>query len=243
MNISTISPQKDPMGAAILDYQKNGTAVKLRVLSTMFDEDSIDVPYLFRTIEEMPPLEQKALELARGRVLDVGAGAGCHTLPLQKRRLSVTAIDISSLSVEAMKMRGVRDARCINLFDFRLEGNYDTILMLMNGTGVVGSLLNMSTFFARMRSLLAHGGQILIDSSDLRYLYEDEDGNVLIDAGDGYYGQVDYQMAYGSIKGDPFDWLYLDFRTLHMMAVANGFKCELVMEGEHYDYLACLTLK
>ncbi len=243
MNTSTINPNKDPMGTAILDYQKNGTAVKLRVLSSLFDEDSIDVPYLFRTPEEMPFLEQKALKLAQGRVLDVGAGAGCHTLPLQKRRLPVTAIDISSLSVEAMKLRGVHDARCVNLFDFRLEGPYDTILMLMNGTGVVGSLINMSTFFMRMRSLLSHGGQILIDSSDLRYLYEDEDGNVDIDPGQGYYGQVDYQMAYGSVKGDPFDWLYLDFRTLHMMAVANGFNCEMIMEGEHYDYLARLTLK
>lgn len=243
MNTSIIIPQKDPMGTAILDYQKNGAAVKLRVLSSLFEEDSIDVPYLFRTPEQMPLLEQKALELARGRVLDVGAGAGCHTLPLQKRRLQVTAIDISTLSVQAMKLRGVRDARCVNLFDFRLEGPYDTILMLMNGTGVVGSLLNMSTFFARMRTLLAHGGQILIDSSDLRYLYEDEDGNVDIDPGDGYYGQVDYQMAYGSVKGDSFDWLYLDFRTLHMMAGANGFRCDLIMEGDHYDYLARLTLK
>jgi len=243
MNTSTISPQKDPMGAAILEYQKHGKAVKLRVLSSMFEEDSIDVPYLFRTFEEMPPLEKKAIEMARGRVLDVGAGAGCHALSLQKRRMMVTAIDISSLSVEAMKLRGVHDARCLNLFDFRLDGTYDTILMLMNGTGVIGSLLNMSTFFARMRTLLSHGGQILIDSSDLRYLYEDEDGNVYIDPGMGYYGQVDYQMAYRDVKGDSFDWLYLDFRTLHMMAVANGFDCNLVMEGEHYDYLACLTLK
>ena len=243
MNTSTLSPQKDPMGAAILDYHLHGRSEKLRVMSSMFDDDEIEVPYLFRTLDEMPPLEQKALELAHGDVLDVGAGAGCHSMVLQQRYMNVTAIDISAQSVQVMRDRGIENAHCINLFDFRLEGGYDTILMLMNGTGVIGSLLNISNFFARMRTLLAHGGQVLLDSSDLRYLYEDENGNVDIDPGDRYYGQIDYRMAYADTEGDVFDWLYLDFRTLHMMAVANGFNCEMVMEGEHYDYLARLTLR
>ncbi|MCR5394248.1 MAG: methyltransferase domain-containing protein [Bacteroidales bacterium] len=245
MNTATLNPLKDPMGAAIAEYQHTGKADKLRVLSSMFDEDEIDVSYLFRDFGHMPEIERRALELARehgGHVLDVGAGAGCHALALQDK-LKVTAIDISSLCEQVMKERGVKDARCINLYDFRLEGSFDTILMLMNGTGIVGNMMNMSYFFLRMRNLLAHGGQILIDSSDLKYLYDNGDGTYDFDSSQGYYGQIDYQMQYRDVRGSKFDWLYVDFDTLRLVAAANGFKCEKVVEGPHFDYLARLSLK
>lgn len=243
MNISVLSPQKDPMGAAILEYQKTGKARPIRVLSSMFDEDEISVPYLFRKRNAMPKLEQQALQMATGRILDVGAGAGCHTLALQEQGLDVSAIDISPLSVEAMQLQGVRHVRCINLFDPSLNETYDTILLLMNGSGIVGSLRNMPQFFARLRKLLNAGGQVLLDSSDLKYLYENEDGTYDIDPAGPYYGEIDYQMVYRNVRGDRFDWLYVDFETLRMLAGLNGFGCELAAQGDHYDYLARLTVK
>ena len=125
MNTKILSKDKDPMGAAILDYQKSGRAGRLRVLSSMFEEDEMPVKHLFRKVEEMPMLEQKALQLTKGRVLDIGAGSGCHTLALQEKGLEVKAIDISLLSCEAMELRGVKDAECINLFDPHLSsGNH-----------------------------------------------------------------------------------------------------------------------
>jgi hypothetical protein len=114
--------------------------------------------------------------------------------------------------------------------------------MLMNGTGIIGTLDNMPVFFERMRQLLAPGGCILIDSSDLRYLYEEEDGSLMIDLADDYYGQLDYRMEYKDILGEPFDWLYVDFETLAIYAEENGFTTELIEEGDHYDYLARLTI-
>lgn len=140
MNTKILSKDKDPMGAAILDYQKSGRAGRLRVLSSMFEEDEMPVKHLFRKVEEMPMLEQKALQLTKGRVLDIGAGSGCHTLALQEKGLEVKAIDISPLSCEAMELRGVKDAECINLFDEHLETGFDTILLLMNGTGIAGKI-------------------------------------------------------------------------------------------------------
>lgn len=241
MTISVLSPQKDPMGAAILDYQQHGKARKIRVLSSMFDEDEISVPYLFRKRSEMPKLEQLAMDRATGRILDVGAGAGCHTLALQAMGREVSAIDISPLSVEAMQQQGISDVRCINLFDPALTQTYDTILLLMNGSGIIGTLRNMPQFFARLKTLLNPGGQVLLDSSDLKYLYENEDGSYDIDPAGPYYGEIDYQMVYRNVRGDKFDWLYIDFETLRMLAGLNSFNCELVAEGEHYDYLAKLT--
>ena len=275
MNIKILSKDKDPMGAAILDYQKSGRAGRLRVLSSMFEEDEMPVKHLFRKVEEMPMLEQKALQLTKGRVLDIGAGSGCHTLALQEKGLEVKAIDISPLSCEAMKLRGVKDAECINLFDPHLssgnhseenqenhsgenqenhsgenqenhsgenqeqfEGGFDTILLLMNGTGIAGKIEHLPALFQRLKALLNPGGQILIDSSDLKYIYENEDGSFDINLNGAYYGEVDYQMIYKDVKGDRFDWLYVDFPLLKSIAETCGLHGELVAEGEHYDYLA-----
>lgn len=238
----TLTPSHDPMGAAIADYWKHGKAARLQVFSSQFDEDEIPVRELFRTTKQMPLLERTALQLATGRVLDVGAGSGCHTLSLQEKGLEVEAIDISPLSVQVMKERGVKNARLINLFDEHFTGNYDTILMLMNGSGIIGKLENMPCFFQKMKLLLNPGGRILMDSSDLRYLFEEEDGSFSIDLADGYYGEVDFRMKYKDIEGDIFDWLYIDFATLAYYAAESGFKAQLIKEGKHYDYLASLYL-
>ena len=240
MEYTTLSPNNDPMGAAIHDYQNKGKASRLRVLSSMFDEDEMPVAHLFRTFNQMPRLEQKALSMAKGRVLDIGAGAGCHALALQERGLEVKAIDISPLSCEVMKERGVKDAECVNLFNPQLQGKYDTLLLLMNGTGIAGKLNRLSMLLNRLKELLAEGGQILIDSSDLKYIYENEDGSMDIDLNAPYYGEVDYQMQYKNVKGEPFDWLYTDPMLLDSISKQCGLNCEIVEEGENYDFLARL---
>lgn len=229
----------DPMGRAIMEYAQTGKAATLRVLSSMFDEDEIDVPYLFRSVCDMPETERTALSMAEGRVLDVGAGAGCHSLALQERA-SVTAIDISPLSVEAMTMRGVKDARCIDVFDTSLNEQFDTILLLMNGTGIAGKLECMPMLLNRLKQLLSDDGQILMDSSDLCYIYEDEEGFIDLTGVEGYYGEVDYQMVYRDTEGERFDWLYIDYETLETIAAGCGLACEKIADGEHYDYLARL---
>lgn len=238
-----LPPHKDPMGTAIADYHRTGRAGTLRVFSSQFDEDEIPVEQLFRTFTEMPPIEQQALTLATGRILDVGAGSGCHALALQEMGKEVTAIDISELSVEVMQERGVKDARAIDLYDERFTEQYDTILLLMNGSGIIGNIEGMERFFLRMKLLLKPGGCIYMDSSDLKYLFEEEDGSFLIDIADDYYGLVDFRMQYKQVKGESFDWLYIDFDTLAYYAEQYGFTAEMVCEGEHYDYLARLGCK
>ena len=230
------------MGRAIADYHSTGKAAKLRVLSSMFYEDEIPVSTLFRTFGEMPPLEQRMMELSRGRVLDVGAGSGCHSLVLMERGLGVKAIDISELSVQVMRERGV-DAALVNFFDETFVETFDTVLMAMNGIGIVGKVERLPEFFRCAKRLLAPGGQLLLDSSDLRYLFEEEDGSFTVNLAAGYYGEVDFEMRYKGVKGASFDWLYIDFETLSLYANEAGFNCERCADGEHYDYLARLTVK
>lgn len=242
MKYTTIDSIHDPMGAAIRDYHLRGKAARLRVMSSMFDEDEMPVDHLFRTFDDMPHLEQKALDMAYGKVLDIGAGAGCHALALQERGMDVKAIDISPLSCKVMKERGIKDVECVNLFCKQLQGKYDTLLLLMNGTGIAGKLSQLPALLNRLKELLNEEGQILIDSSDLKYIYENEDGSMDIDLNAPYYGEVDYQMQYRDIKGEPFDWLYTDPMLLASVSKQCGLQCQIMEQGEHYDYLAKLTL-
>lgn len=242
MSTSLLQPEKDPMGRAIADFYAKGKAAKLRVFSSQFDEDEIPVKHLFRTFSEMSPMEQTALRMAQGKILDCGAGSGCHALALQEMGKEVSAIDISPLSVEVMEKRGVKSVQQADLFNLASVQEYDTVLMLMNGSGIIGKVENMEKFFTKMKQILKPGGVVYMDSSDLKYLFEDEDGSFVIDIAGNYYGEVDFRMQYKQIKGDTFDWLYIDFQTLSLYANQYGFKAELIEEGEHYDYLAALRM-
>lgn len=234
---------KDLFGKAIFDFYTNNSPEDIITETSISEEDEMSVEYLFRAYNEMPKIEQKALQLAYGKILDVGCGAGSHALSLQnERNLEVTAIDISEKAIETALLRGIKNAQAKNILDFEGE-KFDTILVLMNGTGIFGKLKNCNTYLSKLKSLLNPGGQILIDSSDIIYMFdEDEDGGKWIPSENDYYGELIFNITYKGQKEEPFDWLYLDYNTLQNAANANGLKCELILEGEHYDYLAKLTI-
>lgn len=233
----------DIFGKALQDYQKGQYTEDIKTYSSLDEEDVIPLPYLFRTFDEMPKIEQKALQLARGKVLDVGAGAGSHSLYLQNKGLEVTALDSSKGCIEVCQAGGVESTICSPILDYSGE-RYDTLLLLMNGIGLAGQLKNLSGFFQHLASLLQPNGQILLDSSDIIYMFEqDEDGGYWIPNDGTYYGEVQFEMEYKGQKSEPFDWVYVDFDTLQNACESNGLNCELVISGEHFDYLAKLTLK
>ena len=232
---------KDLFGKAILDYQTNNNPQDLITETSISEEDEMSVAYLFRDYNNMPELEQKALQMAKGKVLDVGCGAGSHSLYLQnEKKLDVTAVDISANAIEACKLRGINKAVTQDVM--KMEGEkFDTILLLMNGAGMCGRLNKISDFLKQIKSLLNDGGQILLDSSDIIYMFdEDEDGGRWIPTDNDYYGEVVFNISYKGQHEEPFNWMYIDYNTLQNAAVANGLQCELVMEGPHYDYLAKL---
>lgn len=232
---------KDLFGQAILDFQTHNSPEDLVTETNISEADEMSVAYLFRSYDDMPKIEKKALQLAKGQILDVGCGAGSHSLYLQQKGLEVTAIDISTNAIKACQLRGVKNARVQNLLDIENQ-KFDTIILLMNGTGIFGTLAETSKYLQKLKSLLNPNGQILIDSSDIIYMFdEDKDGAYLIPA-DGYYGELTFTVSYKGQTEDTFPWLYLDYNTLQNAAHANGLECELVLEGKHYDYLAKLTL-
>lgn len=233
---------KDLMGRAIWDYYYQENSEDLQTETSISELDDLPVSYLFRDYQEMNALEKKALDLSFGKVLDVGSGAGSHSLYLQnERKLEVTALDISPKSIEVCKARGIKNAICEDLLQFS-EKNFDTVLLLMNGTGIFQSLEHIDQYLQKLKSLVAENGQILLDSTDILYMYDqDEDGGVLVPA-IGYYGELDYYLHYKGESELPMKWLYLDFDTLENAAIANGFKIQKIEKLED-SYLAQLTLK
>ncbi|RIV72079.1 class I SAM-dependent methyltransferase [Flagellimonas aequoris] len=233
----------DVLGKAVMDFQQGNYTEDIKTFSSLDEEDVIPVPYLFRDFKEMPKVEQKALKLAKGKILDIGCGAGSHALHLQNKGFDVTAVDNSEGCITVAKERGVQKAVLSNILDYS-EETFDTLLLLMNGIGLAGTLSNLTAFLQHLASLLRPNGQILLDSSDIIYMFdEDEDGGYWIPNNGKYYGEVTFTMQYKGLKSEPFDWIYLDYNTLQNACWANGLQCELMVSGEHYDYLARLTHK
>lgn len=228
----------DPIGAALLAYFGGDKKAEVAVESSITEDESIPAWYLLRSYEQMPDLEKIALKRCKGKVLDIGACAGSHSLHLQEKGIDVTAIDLSHIAVEVMKKRGVREVRQGDFFDLDTSEKFDTLLLLMNGIGIVGDLKGLDDFFQFVPKLLNPGGQILLDSSDIIYMYEEEDGSVWLNLNDSYYGEIEYKMAFEQVKGYPFDWLYIDFDLLAIHAEKAGLRAEKIFAGEDYDYLA-----
>ncbi len=225
----------DPFGNAIKAHLAGRDKLNVIVYSDIAEDDIIPVPYLFRTFDEMPKVEQEALKQCRGSVLDIGAGAGPHAKWLQEKGLNVTALDASPGCAEMMRSQGIEQVLNWDLFDIPIK-KYDTLLLLMNGIGIAASLEGLDEFLEFAPKLMASDGQILLDSSDLKYLFEDEMPE------DHYYGEVQYQMEFEGAMTNWFGWLFIDFPRLKDAAEANGFDCELILEGTSSDYLARLTL-
>ena len=188
----------------------------------------------------MPRIEQMALQRCEGTILDIGAGAGIHANYLIEQGKDVSCIDISPLSVGHLKKQNIV-ARELNFFNL-IDEQYDTLLFLMNGLGIAGTLSNLEFTLLKAKSHLLNNGKILCDSSDIKYLYEDDEGGYWIDLNAGYYGDFKYQMLYESHASDWFDWLYVDFETLKITAEKVGFVVELIHEEDQH-YLAELTVK
>ncbi|MCF8378096.1 MAG: methyltransferase domain-containing protein [Bacteroidales bacterium] len=229
--------ENDLFGMALENYFLHQMDEAIIIHSPDFDEDEILPSWYFRSYEEMPEIEKFALEKCKGSILDVGAGAGSHALCLQNRGHNVSALDISEGACKVMKARGVKNVFHKNIFDLK-SGKYDTILMLMNGIGLCETLEGLDLFLAALDGLLKAGGELIFDSSNLIYLYYEEEREELLVNSSKYYGEIDFQMEYLGKRSKPFSWLYIDFEELSKRAAKFNFKSEILLEGSNLHYLA-----
>lgn len=226
----------DVFGEALKDQFTKPPSETLWVHNSYDEPEEMPVDIYFRDESEMPDLELKALELCRGKVLDVGAGVGSHALVLQSRGFDVTGMDISASAVDIMTQRGLKKAVEGNILKYK-EDTFDTLLFMMNGIGLTGTIKGLTTFLKDVKSLLNPDGQLIFDSSDLSYLYQEVAFPL-----SGYYGEVSFRYEYKSIKGSWFKWIYVDQQTLKSLAEKQGWKVEIVFEDDQDQYLARLSL-
>jgi SAM-dependent methyltransferase len=239
--LNRIDPGNDPLGEALWDYFKGADKATIKVISNLSDAEYIPAAYFFRRPEEMPGLERSALSHCKGKILDIGAGSGSHALTLAALGQEVYAMEISPGAVSLMLARGLKHVIHADIFSYSGE-KFDTLLLMMNGIGIAGDPAGLDSLLAKLKTLLRPGGQVILDSSDIRYMYEEEDGSNWADQSPGYYGSVSYRMFYKEVEGPLFDWLFADRKLLEDSAIRAGLHFSILEEGPHFDFLARLEL-
>lgn len=226
---------KDPMGRAIYDYSNKAHNNIIKVYSPEFFDDYIETSYLFRTYKDFPEVEKLAMQYANGRILDIGCGAGSHSLYLKSIGANVEALDISPYITGVLNAKGIK-SHLSDILNFKPKQKYDTLLLLMNGLGIAGKRDHIHDFFNHLKSIITPNGQIILESCSTDYLFDDPK------EAEGFSGEILYQMEYKDIKGSPFYWLYLPFEDLELYADECGLKAEILFKSKSSAYLAKLTI-
>ncbi|MGZ5244138.1 MAG: methyltransferase domain-containing protein [Bacteroidia bacterium] len=232
----------NPLGDALYDYYNGNLAAHITVKSSVEEDREIPVGTFFREKNHFPYLEQKAMKNCKGRVLDAGAGAGSHALFLQKKGFEVDAMDISTKAVQVMQARGLKNAFAADIYTFQSEKKYDTILLMMNGIGLAGTLDGLRMLLAHFKTLLKPNGQVIFDTTDISYVNEGSKiKSSLNEYKSDYYGTVYYQLSYKNENSEVYTWLYIDKETLERIAISEGYWLD-ILAAKDDQYIAKLTV-
>ena len=229
-----------PLNRALVAYVEGDETAMLAVHSDEGEPDSMPVSLFFRSREALREVDRKALNLVRGTVLDVGAGVGAVSLILQEDGIPVMAMEVMPGAVEIMVGRGVRHVWKGRIEDYPLGRRFDTVLLLMNGSALAGTLAGLSPLLETLAGLLAPGGQVLMDSTDLLG-GEGRGWEGPAWEGSEYPGEVQYQMEFRGETGAPSPQLFVDPTTLGRVAGDGGWRTEVVWQGSGGEYLARLV--
>ena len=231
----------DAFGNAALDFLNNDHDEFIYVESKTMEDDVIPVEHLFRSLDQMPDCEQKAIEITKGKVLDVGGGVGSHCLVLQEKGLDTTMLDFSPGLCQASIKRGVKNVIEADFFKWKTDQKFDTLLFMMNGIGIGGSFELFQKTIDRSFELLNEGGQILFDSTDIAFCYELEDGSLSLPLNLDYTGFVEFKLKYKNQEDSWFNWAYYDAdKIIELLGDAYNFE---VIHQEEPAYTGRITKK
>ncbi|MFX0030219.1 MAG: class I SAM-dependent methyltransferase [Candidatus Hermodarchaeota archaeon] len=228
----------EPFGLALKEFYKGNEQAKVIFLRDDGLRDEYFVSQCFRNEQDFSTFDNKAIDLCYGKVLDIGAGVGPHSLALQNRGLDVYALDISSYACDIMKNRGIRNVICSDVYELD-EKNFDTILLMGRAIGFVEDISGLQNFLEFCKTLLNPNGQIILDSLDVRYT--DDAGHLAYQEKNRklgrYFGVIGLQMEYKGRLGEKFRLLHIDSQTLKGCAEEIGWVFELIIQEETGSYL------
>ena len=214
----------DVFGEALLDYHEGNEDACLKVYSTEADTYDLPASVFFRPADKLK-IDRLALSLCSGKVLDIGAGAGIHTLYLQKLGVEVTALDVSGNACLVMSNSGVNNIIRKDIFELNSESQYDTWLVLGRSIGAVGSLEKLKDFLLKAKLSLTPCGKIILNSTN----------------GERNLSVIrKLRFEYQGKKGSILQWLDVDRETLSKIAADVGFNTEIVHIEDDGNYLSVL---
>lgn len=228
-----------PYGRALRAFLDGESDAEVLVVRDDGMQEALPIFPFFRKEDELSELERVALSLCRGRVLDIGAGAGALSLILQSRGLDVTAIDISPEAVKVAEQRGVGAISCADIFQFQ-GGPFDTLLMLCHGIGMVETIGGLDRFLHCARGLLAEDGQLVLDSLDIQITNDPVNlayQRANRDAG-RYLGEIRMQFEFRGRRGPVCGWLHVDPDTLRQHALDADWCYDTVYQDDQGNFLA-----
>lgn len=231
----------EPLGLMLLDYFKGDQTAECTVLSNVEEDTTLKGSLFFRN-EGITELENIALNHCEGRILEIGAGVGVHSLELQNTGYDITAIEVSQHCCDIMKNQRVNNVINADFFTYKFEQKFDTILLLMNGIGFVEDFVGLERFFQIVNKILETKGKLIFDTTDISYATENQKSKASIKKVSEYFGIVWYSLLYKNYIGKPYKWLYLDYTSLKKMALKNGFNTKMLFENDSQYLVECARL-
>ncbi|MBT3284971.1 class I SAM-dependent methyltransferase [Candidatus Bathyarchaeota archaeon] len=206
-------------------------------------QESADAHYYFRAYEEWQKNEQDAIKEVKGKILDIGLGAGRHTLYLQNKGHDVTGIDTSQLSLEVARLRGVKKCMLMNLHKLDFPDNsFDTVLMLGQNLGL-GNMAVMRSYLSKIYDITTSDGIIIGEARDpsgttnpehLAYYERNRKKGLPI-------GLVKVRIGFQGKVGEWFDLFLMDQELLEEIVAPTGWKVSKNYYSEQGMYITILT--
>jgi SAM-dependent methyltransferase len=206
--------------------------------------DSMSTKEYFSDYEAWSPIEQKAMQFVKGRVLDVGCGAGRHSLYLQEKGFDVVGIDISPLAIKVCRLRGLKKTRVMPIEATNFgQGSFDTVIMMGNNFGLFGSLKKARRFLGKFRRMTSEDALIIASSRD-PYLTNNPAHlhcHRLNKKKGRMSGQVRIRIRYEKYMGKWFDYLMVSREEMKQILTGTGWEVTEFLNSEGPHYIAIIT--
>jgi len=238
---------KDSLGKALYSYWKGDhrTPHIIRRDDGFVERESLK--YYFRKFPQFPSFEKKSLKFVKGRILDIGCGAGRHVLYLQKRGFDTIGIDSSPLAVKVCRGRGCKRVQVMDIFKSKFRPRYfDTILLLGNNIGIGGTLNGAKKLLEICRGLASDDGILILTTADVKKMKEKAHKEYYCNRNERlgkYIGTAKFRIEYKNFIGDWFNWIHLEEPVLRRLASKSGWKIDRIFKGKSEDYAAVLRAK
>ncbi len=234
---------QDAIGHGMLEYYSTGKAMEIIERDDGHFNVSEGFAAYFSEPDLWPDRYKEALKHVHGRVLDIGCGAGMHTLYLQEQGVSVTAVDNSPKAIEVCRLRGVKDARILPITKIsRHIEPFDSIIMLGNNFGLFANPQRAKRLLQRFNNLTFPGGTLIAESYD-PYQTEDPDHlayhKLNIQRG-RMAGQVRLRVRFRKHKTDWFDYLFVSQDEMLQILEGTGWQLNRFIESTTPAYIAIL---